>query len=103
MDGGCVIAGYSNAPVIENHGGEDIVLYKLDKNFNYQWHKYYGTTQNDQPRCIKQTTDGGFIVTGFTKRALLHTARKVNCILRAGKVEISPQKVVLLPSKLPVK
>jgi len=62
-DGGYVVAGYSNS---FTYGNKDFAIYKLDSSGNKTWFKHYGGTQDDSGESIQQTTDGGYIVAGFT-------------------------------------
>lgn len=70
-DGGYVVAGMSwsstiNGQISGNHGGEDVLIAKLDANGNYLWHKCYGGTNNEHANALQQTTDGGYIVGAVT-------------------------------------
>ena len=62
IDGGYVVAGYSNGPL----GNTDYHIVKLNSSGTTQWQKYYGGTSSDTAEYIQQTTDGGFIVAGTT-------------------------------------
>ncbi len=60
----------------ESMGEDDIWFIKLDKDGNEVWSKTIGTTASDLAFDIKETSDGGFIITGAsgynsTKRQLL--------------------------------
>ncbi len=44
----------------------DIYVVMLDNNGTLQWSKTFGGTGNDYGESIKQTTDGGFAVAGYT-------------------------------------
>ncbi|MFI5296046.1 MAG: hypothetical protein ACHQ0Y_13605 [Thermodesulfovibrionales bacterium] len=46
--------------------GEDLWLFKLDKDGNIQWQKTYGGIADDWANSLQQTTDGGYIVAGTT-------------------------------------
>ena len=68
-DGGFIVAGETrsyNGDVSGNHGGIDYWVVKLDSLGDIEWQKCLGGTNNDYARSIKQTSDGGFIVAGFT-------------------------------------
>lgn len=68
-DGGYVVAGESNSnngDVSGNHGLWDFWVVKLDSLGNIQWQNCYGGSANDYPNSIQQTTDGGYVVAGYT-------------------------------------
>ena len=46
---------------------KDICLLRTDYSGNELWFQTYGGSQHDEARHIKQTLDGGFIISGFTK------------------------------------
>ncbi|MEP7170805.1 MAG: T9SS type A sorting domain-containing protein [Bacteroidota bacterium] len=60
-DNGYAILGGTTATAF---GGLDIYLSKLDSNENLQWTKIYGGPGNDQGGTVKQTLDGGYIISG---------------------------------------
>ena len=69
VDGGYVIAGYSNSDdgdVSGNYGGRDCWVLKLDAEGNIEWEKNYGGTESDYSESIQQTHDGGYIFAGYT-------------------------------------
>jgi hypothetical protein len=62
-DGGYIVA----AEILSFGAGSwDIFLIKTDANGNIQWAKTYGGTGADIPLSVQQTSDGGYIVAGFT-------------------------------------
>jgi hypothetical protein len=70
-DGGYIVAGYSSSSasgnVTEtNHGGNDYWIVKLDGSGNIQWNRLIGGSSTDQAHSVKQTTDGGYIVAGYS-------------------------------------
>lgn len=68
-DGGCIVAGYAlsnNGDITGNHGGQDIWVAKLDSTGNIQWQKCLGGSGVDRPYSIRHTSDGGYIVAGYT-------------------------------------
>jgi hypothetical protein len=67
IDGGYVIAGYTNSndgDVTGNHGGSDYWVVKTDQSGNIQWQRCYGGSNSDYGNCIQQTIDGGYIIAG---------------------------------------
>jgi hypothetical protein len=68
-DDGYVIAGHSisnNGDVTGNHGAVDYWIVKLDTGGVLQWQKCLGGTSNETAYSVQQTSNGGYIVTGFT-------------------------------------
>jgi len=47
-------------------GGYDVYILKLDSNENLVWQKTFGGSGEDWASSIQQTTDGGYIVAGYT-------------------------------------
>ena len=69
-DGGYIVAGYSQSndgDVLGNHGEGDFWIVKLDVSGNIQWQKSLGGSDRDGAESIQQTTDGGYIVAGYTE------------------------------------
>ncbi|TVZ16260.1 hypothetical protein [Maribacter sp. MAR_2009_72] len=68
-DGGFAIIGYTGSingdidtkTVEEN----DYWLLKFDRDANLQWNKTYGGSKDDIGQSLAQTSDGGFILTGY--------------------------------------
>jgi hypothetical protein len=48
------------------HGNSDILVYKMDANGNKQWRKNFGGVQAEEGFSIHQTSDGGYILAGYT-------------------------------------
>lgn len=64
-DGGYILAG-----TIETFGGvRDISLLKTNSAGAISWSKVYSTTSDDVGYCVQQTTDGGYIIGGWTAGA----------------------------------
>lgn len=68
-DGGYIITGWSNSidgGVSGSHGGIDIWILKLRSDGKIQWKNCFGGSEDDFPKCVRQTTDGGYIIAGYT-------------------------------------
>ncbi|HKC68519.1 MAG TPA: hypothetical protein VKG26_09825, partial [Bacteroidia bacterium] len=63
-DGGYIVAGYSNS--FSAAGDDDVYLLKTDASGNLTWSKTYGGAYGEVAFSVKQTTDGGYILAGFT-------------------------------------
>jgi len=62
-DGGYIVAGTTSS---YTNGGSDFAIYKLNSNGNKVWFKHYGGANDEWGRSIQQTSDGGYIVAGYT-------------------------------------
>ena len=68
-DGGYIAAGYSysnDGDVSGNHGESDYWVVKLDHIGNIQWEKSLGGSGYEGANSIQQTTDGGYILAGWS-------------------------------------
>jgi hypothetical protein len=68
-DGGYMMSGYTksvNGDVSFSHGGNDAWLVKLSASGAIQWEKTYGGTLHEAALSVKQTTDGGYIMVGWS-------------------------------------
>jgi hypothetical protein len=68
-DGGYIVAGITdsyNGDVTGNHGYGDYWVVKLDGSGILQWQKCLGGDTLEEAKSIAQTSDGGYIVAGFT-------------------------------------
>ncbi len=62
-DGGYILAGYTYSYDV---GGGDIYLIKTDTSGNSEWEMTFGGTGWDTAESVEQTTDGGYIMAGYT-------------------------------------
>ncbi|MBI5073133.1 hypothetical protein HZA99_04910 [Candidatus Woesearchaeota archaeon] len=63
MDEGYVMAGYTYS---SGAGGMDGWLVKTDADGNKQWEKTFGGSESDYIYSVQQTTDGGYVLVGYT-------------------------------------
>ncbi|MDD5224299.1 MAG: hypothetical protein PHE84_09925 [bacterium] len=63
-DGGFVIAGHTTS---FGAGGYDAWVLKLNPDGTVAWQKAFGGTDVEKAFSIQQTSDGGFIIAGYTK------------------------------------
>jgi hypothetical protein len=67
--GGYVFVGRSTSnqgDLTSNYGSDDVWVVKLNNSGNIQWQRSYGGSSHEDPRCIIQTSDGGYAVSGYS-------------------------------------
>ncbi|HYK44939.1 MAG TPA: hypothetical protein VEV83_07215, partial [Parafilimonas sp.] len=74
-DGGYVLIGYSNSGIAgdkseESRGSYDYWAVKIDANGVKQWDKTFGGTSFENATSLQQTTDGGFILGGYSESGI---------------------------------
>lgn len=71
IDGGYAILGHAQSldGDISNKSNEsfDYWLLKFDQNDTLEWQKTYGGTDDDRGNDVLQTSDGGYVIIGFSK------------------------------------
>jgi len=63
-DAGYIFAGYTKSFTADSN---DAYLVKVDSLGNHYWSQLYGGPDYDEGRSVQQTTEGGYIIVGWTK------------------------------------
>ena len=71
-DGGLICGGYSRSGATgnktsPNYGGNDFWVVRVDPSGNMLWDRSFGGSQEDRLSSLQQTSDGGFILGGFSQ------------------------------------
>ena len=62
-DDGYIITGGGH---LFGYNGIDVLLIKIDNNGNQEWFRTFDNSGSDGGRTVQQTSDGGYIITGYT-------------------------------------
>src|SRR5688572_8174325 len=68
-DGGYIVSGSSDSndgDVTGHHGGTDCWIVKLSNTGTVQWQKSLGGTTYEYAPSVQQTSDGGYVVAGYS-------------------------------------
>jgi hypothetical protein len=68
-DGGYIVAGWTKSTdgdITANKGDEDVWILKLTSTGAISWQKTFGGSGEDHATAIQQTSDGGYIFSGYT-------------------------------------
>jgi hypothetical protein len=68
-DGGYAVTGRT---LSFGNGGEDILFLRLDQNGDTLWTKAYGDWANDFAYSVAQTSDNGFVLSGYGPTSSIH-------------------------------
>jgi len=71
-DGGYILGGWSSSGIggdktEPSRGSSDYWIVKIDSSGNKQWDKRFGGTDHDELTSLQQTTDGGYILGGWSE------------------------------------
>ena len=66
-DHGFAVVGDDSGSFSDSHGSEDAIIAKFSEQGILEWRKCYGGSQSDSAVSIIQTTDGGYVFSGYTE------------------------------------
>ncbi|HYV92291.1 MAG TPA: MopE-related protein [Chitinophagales bacterium] len=74
-DGGYILGGYSTSGISGdktqgNQGNKDYWIVKIDADGAKQWDKTFGGTSEDYETVVQQTSDGGYILGGYSSSGI---------------------------------
>lgn len=78
LDGGYIMAGYTDS---SGAGGKDVWLIKTNSSGVVQWNRTFGGALADYANSVQQTSDGGYIIAGYTSSFGLASGHGANAWL----------------------
>jgi hypothetical protein len=78
----------------QNYGDHDVWVVRLDPTGNILWEQLIGGNEWDQSTCIRHTTDGGYIFSGFTRSSGTGYVDKNHGYDDAWVVKLNPRLTV---------
>lgn len=80
-DGGFIVTGSANSDVTWPPDSNDVILVKTDAMGIIEWSKSFNSGKDDLGFCVQQTTDGGYIISGFNDAMPVSLALNTNIML----------------------
>jgi hypothetical protein len=101
---GYIFVGFSNSVNGEfadkNHGGYDIYVVKLRLDGSVEWQQQVGGENDDVGTSIRQTADGGFIITGYEDFSHSGKICQFTEMTNAWVIKLNPDGTVQWQKKL---
>jgi len=94
VDGGYIMAGHSQS---FGQGGNDIYIVKTDGSGNLEWQDVFGEYSDEIGECIRQVSDGNYVVTGHAENfgGAYHDAFLMK--IRPGQVGLEDEPSEIAP------
>ncbi len=80
-DGGYIIAGHDSRDKTWPPDSNDVVLLKTDAMGNPVWARVFDTSKDEIAHSVQQTSDGGYIISGFHDSAPMSATGNTNILL----------------------
>lgn len=103
-DGGHIITGQSDHDVVWPPDSNNVILLKTDGAGNLQWSWSFDTGKDEIANCVRPTSDGGYIISGFhdavptsyagTTRVLLIKTDALGAVVWSQKYELGIRDII---------